>query len=356
MKPQLLVLFLVVAVASSASADWTYYPLAESSSLITDVTPSGSYAAGFQGSNYFRWSVGGGFELVTGGSHSAGNAYISADGQYIAGEALNGSSQRFGARYSFASTSWTLAPQPPGYGNLGANFSSMWGMDDSGDVVALAAYDAGARYKPVSYAYSTNTHGLNTTQGATYHARPNDMSGDGLTMVGWDQVSGRNAAAWRGGVEVYFDAGVPGEIYGTTTDGSLHFGFRNNLHVWWDGDFVPTTLALPGGFDRGGIASGTDDGSMMVGYAQVGSSATSRRAVIWINDTPQLLSDWAAAHGMTFPNITASCVDISPDGSTIAGWRLDGSQKGFIMQIPEPGTLATFGMGIAALMVRSRRR
>ena len=356
MKSRLLVLFLVVGVASSAFADWTYYPLAESSSLITDLTPSGSYAAGFQGSNYFRWSVGGGFELVTGGSHSGGNAYISADGQYIAGEALDGSGNRFGARYSFTSTSWTLAPHPDGYGHLGVNYSSMWGMDDSGDVVALAAYDSNTRYKPVSYTYSTNMLGLNATQGATYHARPNDMSGDGTTIVGWDQVSGRNAAAWRDGIEVYFDAGVPGEIYGTNTDGSLHFGFRNNLPAWWDNDFVPTTLGLPAGFDRGGVASGTDDGSMMVGYAQVGTSTTTRRAVIWIDETPQLLSDWAAAHGMTFPDVIASGIDITPDGGTIAGWRLDGSQKGFIMQIPEPGTLIAFGMVFATLAVSNRRR
>jgi len=351
-------LSLGIAAFGAASAQWTYYALTESGSFLTDVTPDGQYSAGFMGSSYFRWSVAGGVQAV-GGSNSGGNAYISADGQYIAGEALDGSANRYGAQYSFASATWTLMGHPVGWGHVGVNYSTMWGMDDSGDLLAAAVYDAGSRYKPVSYQVSTGTFGMNASQGATFHARPNDMSGDGSTIVGWDQVSGRNASAWRGGVQVYFDSGVAGEIAGTNSNGTLHFGFRSNLPVWWDNNFAPTTLALPSGFNRGAVASGTDDGSLMVGYAQIGTSTTSRRPVVWVNSVPQLLSDWAASNGMTFGStLVGTLTDISPDGRTLLGWRLDGSQKGFVMQnaVPEPTTWLALGAGVAFLLRRRLRR
>jgi hypothetical protein len=355
MTTKQLLVVLTSAVSAAASAQWSYYALNDGGTLITDLTPNGQYAAGFAGSNYFRWSVGGGLEVFA-GSHSAGNAYISADGRYIGGEALI-AGNRYAGRLDTTTSTWTLMSHPAGWGHIGVNYSGMFGMDDTGNVLAAAVYDAGNRYKPVSYDMTTMSHGFNPTQGATFHARPNDMSGDGMTIVGWDQVSGRNASAWRGGVQVYFDSGVPGEIFGTTTNGTKHFGIRSNMPTVWNNSFVPTTLALPSGFTTGAAVSGTDDGSLMVGYAQVGNTISTRRAVIWVNNSPQLLSNWAAANGMTFSStLVATAVDITPDGRTIGGWRLDGTQKGFIMQnaVPEPTTLTA--VVVAGIGILSRRR
>ena len=216
----------------SAFADWTFHRIDLDNAYATDLTPDGKYAAVQAGTNVYRWSEALGLEGI-GGSISGGQAYISADGQRIAAESLDGAGKRHASYYDFGAGTWTVMPQPAGFSTTGSgsNLSTMWGMDDSGNYLATAVYNTGLKYRPVVYDIANGTYSYSSTMAegtTTAHARPNNLSGDGLTMVGWDSSSStRRAAVWRSGAEIYYDGDAPSEInatnfpqFGTTTSTS----------------------------------------------------------------------------------------------------------------------------------------
>lgn len=363
-----LLLALAISVSSIASAQWTFYGLATGAdnAFVTDITANGQYAAGSSGLNAFRWTPSGGMQIIPGASMQNGNVHISDDGQRLSGVAFGGDGKRRASYYDMSVGTWNTLEQPDGYTMTGldSNLNSAWGMSGSGNLIAAAAYDANSRYKPVVYDIANGTHTILPSQAAlntTSHARPNGISGDGSTIVGWDSsTSTRRAAVWKNGTQVLFDAAAAGEANGVSTNGNFVFGFRTNLPTIWDAALAPTTLALPSGFNRGAAASGTDDGRMVVGYAQVGITVSTRRAVIWIDGAPLLLSDWALANGMSLGTYTLTTgLHIAPDGSAISGWGSgEGStQAGFIMAnpVPEPATIGALILGLGALARRRRK-
>lgn len=339
----------------------TFYRLGIQNSQVTDCTPDGKYAAAFVGANYVRWEIGVGSQTIA-GSHSGGSAYISDNGQRIGGEALDGSAKRHAGYYDMSTASWNLAPQPAGYTTvgLGSTLSTMYGMDGTGTKLAVASYDAGLKYKPIKY--DTNTWGYSTNPTlSTSHARPNDMSADGSTMAGWDSnPSTRQAAVWKNGVEVFVETGLS-EIQGVNSNGSEYYGYKGNSPVVWNSTFSATVMPLLAGFDRGGVAFGTDDGVAQVGYMQNGTNTGTRRGVIWINGLPQLLSTYAESMGATLNGfIPLAGMRITNNGHTIVGFGQTSTNQidSFAIQIvPEPASISSMvGAGFAFVLLRRKKK
>lgn len=354
----LILVITIVGASPLALGQATFSSLAISNSFATDLTPDGKYAAVYAGSSYYRWEIGVSATNI-GGSHSAGNAYISDDGSRIGGEALDTASKRSAAYYDFGNPGWVLTPQPNGYSTtgLGSNLSGMWGMDSTGTKLGVAAYDTGLKLKPTTYDTVTQTHVTNATLG-TSNARPNDLSADGTTLVGWDSnPNTRQAAVWKNGQEVFVDASAS-EIQATNSDGSLYFGFRGNSATVWDASFNVTTMSLLSGFDRGAVASGTDDGSLLVGYMQNGTNTGTRRGVIWINGTPQLISTYATSAGANLQGFTPiTGLRITPNGNTIVGWGTNatGQINSFALNVvPEPASMVVLAVAMTGLVARRR--
>ncbi len=340
-------------------AQATFYQMGFQNAQVTDVTPDGRYAAGFAGSANFRWEIGVGFTNI-GGSHSAGSTFISDDGSRIGGEALDGASKRHAGYYDFSSSTWNLAAQPAGFSAVGVGntLSGMFGMDGSGTKLAMGAYDAGLKLKPVRYDTGTSNFDNFPTL-STSNARPNDLSADGSTLVGWDSnPSTRQAAVWRNGQEVFVES-VASEIQGVNSNGTQFFGFKGNIPVVWNSSFVATNMQILSGFDRGGVAFGTDDGTMQVGYLQLGTSTATRRGVIWINGQAQLLSAYATSMGANLNGfIPLSGMRITNDGSTIVGFGQTSTNQvdSFAIKVvPEPGSLIALAAGLGTVVAKRKK-
>jgi hypothetical protein len=115
------------------------------------------------------------------------------------------------------------------------------------------------------------------------------------------------------------------------------------LFRWEDGETRDLGAAGTGG--TGPAAS--DDGSVIVDGD-----------TLWLDLERQLLRDFLSDLGLDVSgwNLLAA-TDVSPDGRTLVGIGLTSEGlRGWIAVIPEPGTGALLGLGLAALGGRSRRR
>jgi len=187
------------------------------------------------------------------------------------------------------------------------------------------------------------------------------MSADGSTMAGWDSnPSTRQAAVWKNGVEVFVETSLS-EIQGVNSNGSQYFGYKGNSPVVWNSSFNATVMPLLAGFDRGGVAFGTDDGVAQVGYMQNGTNTGTRRGVIWINGLPQLLSTYAESMGATLNGfIPLTGMRITNNGHTIVGFGQTSTNQvdSFAIQIvPEPASVTSLvGAGFAFVLLRRKKK
>lgn len=361
---------LILSVLAGHAGAGTFTDLGADGLQLTSLSVHGHIASGvIGGGGAWRWTADQGATPMDGFVSSEGmNSYA----QPIVGAYTpdNNPADAVGAMY-YSNTAIIGEPDilggyPNTGGGTGQGISTAYGVSDAGVVVGLA-YDE--TNNPIAFRWSTaeGWSRLPVNRPDTY-SRANGISKDGSTVFGWnDQETGyRSGVIWRNGKTIDLvdaDGNPVGEALGASADGRVVVGYNygtfNGNEAWrWteetgvqpigvmaapagvaktparirlamqqeqnvaserrdariqapDGFFPPQALAI----------AVSDDGHTIVGGSGI---PPVRHAVIWTDDggTMELLSDYAAAHGVTVPaGLTLlSANGISADGLTIGGF------------------------------------
>lgn len=332
-------------------------------------TACGIVVVGGTGSNVFRWTPADGLVPIGGpGWNSAGQVDISRDGSTITSTTTGGDGINRASVWA-GGTTWT---QLPGLGGLsGTSESSSYANNGDGSMVVGLGWVPGGTAHAFTWTQATGTVDLGSTV-ANRSSRANDVSADGMVVVGWQDLANgtRQGARWVNGVQslfTYTDPGqnvfLCGEAQTTNADGSLVAGstvFGGGNEAWlWNASTGQTTLLpnLPGepGTNRAIPGGMTDDGAWIVGTN--GGSPFTRRAILWINGVENDLLTYLTNLGT--PGIAGytslgTCLGMSEDGRVIVGFGQGAAfgmpTGGWVVVLPEPtpstvGTPFCFGDG-----------
>lgn len=212
----------------------------------------------------------------------------------------------------------------------------------------------------------TTAAGLEFLNAPGQSAFANGVSGDGRVVVGQ-----ANATACRWGTTgieyLYSPCGCVASATAASSDGGIVGGltrdeFGRERAILWDAAGVPFLLPpRPNGKLASVVWALSGDGTRAVGGAGDASSNFDGAAVIWdaTFGTQNLKAYLENTHGLNLTGWTLTTAkDISNDGLRIVGWGLNpgGEREGFLVQLPEPGTLMLIGLVVGARACRSRRR
>jgi uncharacterized membrane protein len=337
---------------------------------------SGVYVSFGQYSGSFAWREGAGAADIPFGSVIGMNSWA----QPMVGADVDGNGAVIAAMaYSDLAINGPVPIGPyPGSTTLDNFYSQAYGVSDDGVVVGLA-YDPSLN--PIAFRW-TKTGGMTrlAVNRPTAYSRANGISADSHTIFGWnDQLDGyRRGVIWIDGKPLephnpgpYGDTfgSPPGEALGANANGSVVVGqgywnesFESLAWRWTaatDAQPIgiiyppPTAPAIqqamnrlqpptgpfancryqPNGFfsPPSSYALGvSEDGNTIVGNTSDGFTTA---AFIWTTaNGMELLSDYAAAHGVSVPAgfYLYSANAISADGLTIGGNGIDPTGSFFI--------------------------
>jgi hypothetical protein len=359
---------LILSLLAGHATAGTFTDLGVDGISLTSLSVNGHIASGVIGtSGAWRWTQDSGVVAMDGFVNSYGmNSYA----QPIVGS-YSATNPATAAAAMYFSNSGIVGVDPipadPTWGQgTGQGVSTAYGVSDDGVVVGLA-YDA--TNLPIAFRWSM-AEGWSRlpVNRPNKFSRANGISRNGSTIFGWnDQQTGyRSGVIWRNGqtIDMVDNLGNPvGEALAASADGSVvvgyNYGTANGNEAWrWteetgvqpigvmsmpsgnvklparirsqmqqqqnipgeqrdvrlqapDGFFFPQALAL----------AVSDDGHTIVGGSGI---PPQRSAIIWTDDgaNMQLLSDYAAARGVTIPSdlFLLSANGISGDGLTIGGF------------------------------------
>jgi len=335
---------LVIALTASAWATDPSLTLIDVAGAGTDVSGDGLVVTGNAGyyGPCFTWTELGGVVYIDG---YGGFVTTSFDGSNVSANLEDGGMEYAG--YWLGGTNWQNLG---GIGGSSGNSVST-NYDISGDgltVVGLAWVDAGTAH---AFQWTDGTGMVDLGSLGGESSRANAISGDGTTVVGWDQDP--NTGWWRGakwvnGVEELLDpAGACGDAHGVNHDGSIivgggHPDYYDHAYMWNATDgFVD--LGVLSGWNY--MADGYDvsnDGRVVVGYS---GAFMDEHAAIWTEATGLVrLADYLADLGVTVPtDWTLKFANaVSDDGTVIVGYAQDlmWNQKPFVAVIPPIDPLA----------------
>ncbi len=220
-------------------------------------------------------------------------------------------------------------------GAFGRAGASAWLL---GAVLAAAAVPA---------AHGQLVPGFYVLEGANgANAVASDLSADGLTIGGHYATSnGSVAAKWRmqGGNLIRQDLSAPSdalEVFGISADGSTVVGRRSlsffaTQAIRIVGEGSVQNLGTLGSYQLNFASAANADGSVVVGYLNQPETPLVGRSFRWTQVT-----------GMQYlPNpsggIDATAVDITPDGSVIAGYAYTNTTKAMVWRNGVPEYLGT---------------
>lgn len=290
----------------------------------------------------FRFTETEGYEVLTEGP--SGNGKMSRDGQWFGGDPLSSSGERFAGILKYGEEWDALpipSPVPPAVVQpCGAGPTSNYGVA-SGGVAATGSLwvdgngpASGGTCQVRPYLW-TQTGGSTVlpTPANIRSSRPNNISDDGSTVVGWyDSLTGsfRNGAIWKNGQLIELGtAGNPvGEAYNVNPDGSVVVGSDagSTRETWrWTQEGGIQPLGRLYSFGVAGANALSDDGNVIAG---LGGSVTpfpgdvsGRRAFLW---TPFLgmvnFEEFLRSQGTFFDGWTLNtALAMSADGTRLVG-------------------------------------
>ncbi len=304
----------------------------------------------------WSWTSAGGQQTLPGSFWAYG---VSGDGSTVFGEANNGSDA--GAVWT-SSTSWQSIGGLVGGSGGCPNLGSPYNIDDTGDVAVGLGWDGCSAF---AYRWTSGGGLQQLPQMGPFSSRANDVSGDGMTIGGWDEGSNgtRRAAIWKpNGTEELIlvdpvqnpDGG--GEVWGFSTDGTWACGsdsFTGQAFRWSESTGVELLGSIPGFQGTTGMAI-SDDGKTVVGFAGIAFFGIT--AFIWTEDAGiQRFVDFAGAQGINIPGSQDFQIlhDMTPDGLRMVGYVAAdagpfSTKTPIVFDMPADCGISTYGEGASA--------
>ncbi len=197
---------------------------------------------------------------------------------------------------------------------------------------------------------------VNLAPGTGFSSRANAVSNNGATIVGWHATNGRRATRWQGGVQTFLGSLDPSnpqfgtsEALGVSADGAVIVGGSSGRAFrWTQAGGLQNLGRLPSAPNAQALGV-SGDGETVVGWS--GTNFLDSRAVVWrpeygsqVVDLADLLFSLGETSAALWTLRIA--VDVSDDGSVIAGWGINpaGVVESFRVTLPRaPLTYCTAG-------------
>ena len=296
--------------------------------------------SGYFGAPIFTWTEADGV-VDLGSGCVAGHPAISGDGSTVLGCGQDDSGTFSAALWS--GSGWQLLEPVPGGVPCGQDVSSGWGIDYYGHTAVGLVWLA-QECRAHGGSWDLLAGGSAADLGSTVPnsaSRANAISGDGLTIGGWqdDEVGQRQGALWVGGVEqpVLTAAGEHvGEVAWLNYDATVMIGsgypYGSNPGFVWTAKGGFTTIAGTQIYRQMFPVAASEDGGLVVGIARDAQFngrtwIWKKGRLIWADD---YLRDKHLASGWNPIALSA----VSADGATIAGTAIDadGNLQPFVIQ------------------------
>lgn len=324
-------------------------------------TVTGSWRNSLGQDGVFRWRAGtGSVDLgrAGGSDQRASGEDINFDGTIIGGFSGLFNSQTQAMKWVEGSGFTVLAATPGG-----PDYDYASGISDDGSVVVGGA-QTGSGYRWVGLTAPT---AMPMIGGATSGVATK-ISGNGQVIVGANYAPGQKPVRIVGGVATDLTLSPGGAVGGSALNtnftgsvvvGNASFGGPNSHAFRWTtglGAMEDLGAILPNGFSSGRAVS--DDGSTVIGVAQVTGGVFSQAAMMWREGSGMVdLNTYLPSIGISTGGMYLyEGLDVSADGLTIMGSGFD-AQFGFkawVVTIPTPGSGAVVLAGLAVIARRRR--
>ena len=362
----------LVSVGTAYGQFWTI----NTNGTPTAINDSG-IAAGYNTTQYFTWSAGGGLVGIGGvvpGNGNGGWPSISADGTQVGATANNPVTGKSEMAYYRTNTGmWTTCGSLGSYS--GSSASAGFAMNSAGSILAGNAWISAGNTHAVVWSGGTMTDlGSNLSTRST---RANGVSDDGSLVGGWqDRSDGyRSGAVWVNGAETVLTVGGNplADVNAVSGDGQWAVGnggaYAFGQAYMWNRSTGLSFLNSPfdtSMYDTLSATAVSRDGSVVVGYARDTNPldwGTPDIGWIWTSGTGvEEIGAWATAQGFNIGgNSLTDPTGISPDGRYIVGYGY--APNGFTTlgwvvstPVPEPATLGVLAIGTLAVLRRRKSR
>lgn len=308
------------------------------------------------------------------------NVFMSRNGQYIATNLVDSNNVDQGSFRWDAKSGWI--PVISNVGSCGTDKTYTWGITDDGSVYGMA-YKTCESYQGFRWNPSTGMNLLPTAtkkdDGTPSNSRPNRVSADGSTIVGWEETLtqvtqspefGGQTDQWIDRVASYTHNGQPNivrnsindtmdEASAVSSDGKVIGGFQFDGQAPVSAGWFKTTdasdlsyLTPINGTSRTTPLAMSKDGSLMVGFAGNQWFDFTPGPFLYSSQMGMLdMNKFLALQGANMEALAQNAwtpMAMSEDGSVIGGWSSGNlGYFGWVIQMPKalvchraPGNLA----------------
>lgn len=307
----------------------------------SDISGDGTIVVGNWGLDgpVFRWTEQTGLVTMNEAFTPGNITNISRNGRFISSDLFDPNTfTNLGAFRRDAANGWKRV-QPVGF--CGTDSTYNWGVANDGTVYGLA-YNSCTDYKAFRWNPRTGTRLLPSAtrraDGSPANGRPNRISADGSTVVGWEETDTgpRIGVVWlHGKPQVVTDANGQafGEVYATSSEGSFivgemfplqeptGWGWRKNLETGEIGYIKP----LSGDSTPVRPAAVSGEGKVMAGLSGDPWFSLAPAPFLWTQHMGAVsLDDFVKRQGTSMEQYISlwQPLAISDQGNVLTGWGI----------------------------------